>query len=601
MIMTESNGASPSPKPSKSEAIKEASGYLRHWVAEDLANDLTHFSEEAAAVLKFSGTYQQDDRDLRMRLKREKKEKAFQLMVRVRIIGGRLTADQYLSCDELAREVGNGTLRITTRQELQLHGVLKRDLAVTIQHINEQLLSTLAACGDVERNVLACSAPIKDRVHEEMNEDARIWAAHAAPRSTAYCDVWLNGEKFASLPEAGPPLLSQPGDDPVEPILGKAYLPRKFKTAFAFPDDNCTDIHANDLGYLAIVEGERIVGYNVLVGGGMGTTPSAEKTFPFLAVPLCYVPRDQIREIGEAVIRVFRDFGNRSDRKRARLKYVIHDWGIAAFRAKVEEYLGRRLEDPRPVTVSDVDDHMGWGEQGDGKLFLGIPVQNGRLKDEGSMRLLSGVRAFVEKYRSPVRLTCQQNLILADIDPARKDEVHAWLEEYGIASVEQVSTVRRWSMACPALPTCGLAVTDAERALPSVIDMIEAELARYGLANERLTVRMTGCPNGCARPYNSDIGLVGRAAKLDADGIPGPGSYTILLGGRAIGDRLNTEFKDYVPHDQIAAELGPVFARFAAERENGESFGDFCDRLGMIELGGGVPATAEAEPATADV
>ncbi|MDR3621453.1 MAG: NADPH-dependent assimilatory sulfite reductase hemoprotein subunit [Paludisphaera borealis] len=595
--MTESNGASNTPKPSKAEAIKEASGYLRQWVAEDLGNDLTHFSEEAAAVLKFSGTYQQDDRDVRLKLKREKQEKAYSLMVRVRIVGGRLTADQYLACDELAREVGNGTLRITTRQELQLHGVLKRDLAVTIRHINEQLLSTLAACGDVERNVLACSAPIKDRVHEEMIEDARVWAAHAAPRSTAYCDIWLDGEKYASLPDAGPPLLSQPGDDPVEPILGKAYLPRKFKTAFAFPDDNCTDIHANDLGYLAIVEDGRIVGYNVLVGGGMGTTPSADKTFPFLAVPLCYVPRDQIRQIGEAVIRVFRDFGNRSDRKRARLKYVISDWGIEAFRAKVEEYIGRRLDDPLPVTVTDVDDHMGWSEQGDGKLFLGIPVENGRIKDEGSLRLFSGLRAFVEKYKTPVRLTCQQKLILADLEPAWRDEINSWLEEYGIASVEKISNARRWSMACPALPTCGLAVTDAERALPSVIDQLEAELARQGLEGERLTVRMTGCPNGCARPYNSDIGLVGRSAKLGPDGVPGPGTYTILLGGRAIGDRLNVEFKDYVPHDQIVAELSPVFARFVADRIGGETFGDFCDRVGVAELGG-VPAIAEAEAAT---
>ncbi len=589
--MTESNGVSHSPKPSKSEAIKEASGYLSQWVPEELANDLTHFGEEAAAVLKFSGTYQQDDRDTRMTRKREKKEKDYQLMVRVRVVGGRVTADQYLAVDELAREVGNGAFRITTRQEFQLHGVLKRDLAVTIQHINEQLLSTMAACGDVERNVLACSAPIKDRVHEEMNEDARLWAAHAAPRSTGYCDIWLNGEKYPCLPEAGPPLLPQPGDDPVEPILGKGYLPRKFKTAFAFPDDNCVDVHSNDLGLLAIVEDGRIVGYNVLVGGGMGTTPSAAATFPFLAVPLGYVPRDQFRQIGEAVIRVFRDFGNRSDRKRARLKYVISDWGIEAFRAKVEEYLGHPLADPLPVVVTEVDDHMGWHEQGDGKLFLGIPIENGRIKDEGAMRLMTGLRTLVEKYRTPVRLTCQQKLMLADVEPAWRDEINALLEEYGIARVERVSNVRRWSMACPALPTCGLAVTDAERALPAVVDQLEAELARHGLEGERLTVRMTGCPNGCARPYNSDVGLVGRSAKLDENGVPGPGTYTILLGGRAIGDRLNTEFKDYVPHDQIVHELSPVFARFAAERIGGESFGDFCDRVGVAELAG-VPETA---------
>ena len=289
-------------------------------------------------------------------------------------------------------------------------------------------------------------------------------------------------------------------DDPVEPILGKAYLPRKFKTAFAFPDDNCTDIHANDLGYLAIVEGGRIVGYNVLVGGGLGTTPSAQKTFPFLAVPLCYVDRSQVLEIGEAVLKVFRDFGNRSDRKRARLKYIIHDWGLPAFRAKIEEYLGRPLTDPKPVAVTDVDDHMGWHEQGDGKWFLGIPVENGRIKDEGTFRLFTGLRAFFERYHVPARLTCQQSILLADLEPAWRTEINAWLEEYGIASVERISTVRRWAMACPALPTCGLAVTEAERALPSILDELESELSRLGLArgtpdraDDRLPQRL--CPS----------------------------------------------------------------------------------------------------------
>ena len=290
--MTEPNGASNTPKPSKAEAIKEASGYLKQFVAQEAVNDMGHFSEDAAAVLKFHGTYQQDDRDLRTKLKREKKDKAYQLMVRVRIVGGRLTAEQYLACDDLAQNVGNDTLRITTRQEFQFHGVLKEDLAVTIRHINEHLMSTLAACGDVERNVLACPAPIKDRVHDEMNADALAWASHAAPRSTSYCDIWLNGEKFESLPPSGPPLLSQPGDDPVEPILGKAYLPRKFKTAFAFPDDNCTDIHANDLGYLAIVEDGRIIGYNVLVGGGLGTTPSPEDVPIFERSPVLRPSRE---------------------------------------------------------------------------------------------------------------------------------------------------------------------------------------------------------------------------------------------------------------------------------------------------------------------
>jgi sulfite reductase (ferredoxin) len=396
--------------------------------------------------------------------------------------------------------------------------------------------------------------------------------------------MWLDGEKIETLPPAGPALVPTAADDPVEPLYGKAYLPRKFKTAFALPADNCTDIHANDLGFLAIVDQGRLVGYNVLVGGGLGTTPSAQKTFPYLAKPLCYVGRDEVHKIGEAVLKVYRDFGNRSDRKRARLKYIIHDWGLPAFRVKIEEYLGSPVLDPRPVQVSDVDDHMGWHAQGDGKLFLGIPVDNGRIKDEGSYRLASGLRAFFEKYGTPARLTCQQSILLGDISPADRRTVETWLAEYGIATVEQVSTVRRWSMACPALPTCGLAVTEAERAMPGILDRLEVELDHLGLADERITVRMTGCPNGCARPYNCDIGLVGRSAHLNPDGTPGPGTYTIFLGGRFTGDRLNTEFKDYVPYAQVVDELIPVLRRFKAERADGESFGDFCDRLGIDEL-----------------
>ncbi|MFO0951074.1 MAG: NADPH-dependent assimilatory sulfite reductase hemoprotein subunit [Isosphaeraceae bacterium] len=576
-------------KPSKVETVKHASQYLKLVLQEDMSNGQNHISEDAASILKFHGSYQQDDRDHRTQLKREGKEKAYQFMVRVRMPGGKLaTADQYLACARLAETVGNGTLRITTRQEFQLHGVVKDELKPTIRKINEILLSTLAACGDVERNVLCCPAPSVDAVHQELQADANRWASHAAPRSSSYWDIWLDGEKIDNplLPPAGPALVPTAGDDAVEPLYGKAYLPRKFKSAFAFPDDNCTDVHANDLGFLAVVEGGRIVGYNVLVGGGLGTTPSAQKTFPFLAVPLGYVDRADFLAVGEAVLKVHRDFGNRSDRKRARLKYIIHDWGLPAFRAKVEEYLGRPLADARPIAVSAVDDHMGWREQGDGKFYLGIPVENGRIKDEGTLRLFSGLKAFFEKYGTPARLTCQQKILLCDLDPSWKPEIEKWLQEYGIASVEQVSTVRRWSMACVAFPTCGLAVTEAERALPSVLDQVEQHLERLGLSDERFTVRMTGCPNGCARPYNADVGLVGRSATRLEDGSPGPGTYTIFLGGSTNGERLNVEYKDYVPFDRVADELAAVLARFKEERTPGEPFGDFCHRVGVESLRG---------------
>ena len=382
------------PKPSKVEAIKLASEYLKTFVADELNNGSTHFTEDAATVLKFHGSYQQDDRDVRKQLKREGKEQAHQFMVRVRIVGGKLNAAQFLACDHLAQTIGNGSLRITTRQEFQLHGVLKHDLQTTIRQINEALLSTLAACGDVERNVLCCPAPLYDSIRDDLNADALAWAAHCAPRSSAYWEIWLDGEKIESLPPDASIEVPTPGDDPVEPIYGKTYLPRKFKTAFALPEDNCTDIHANDLGFLGVVVDGRLAGYNVLAGGGLGTTPSAQKTFPFLAQPLCYVDRGDVKKIGEAVLKVFRDFGNRSDRKRARLKYIIHDWGMPAFRAKVEEYLGHSLADPKPIKVTGVDDHLGWHPQGNGKLFLGIPVENGRIKDDGDFRLASGLRAF---------------------------------------------------------------------------------------------------------------------------------------------------------------------------------------------------------------
>ncbi len=591
--MTMEPKAPAAPKPSKVEAIKIASRYLKVHMADEAFNGLSHFTEDAATVLKFHGSYQQDDRDHRTLLKREGKEKAYSMMVRVRMPGGKCTPEQYLAIDELARTVGNGTIRITTRQEFQLHGIPKADLGAMIRKINEILLSTLAACGDVERNVLTCPAPIVDGVRGAMQDDADAFVSHFAPRTSGYYDVWLDGEKLDNplLPTPGPIRVPTAGDDEVEPIYGKAYLPRKFKTAFALPEDNCTDVLTNDLGYLAVVEEGELVGYNVLVGGGLGTTPSAGKTFPFLALEMAYVDRADLLAVGEAVIKVYRDFGNRSDRKRARIKYLIFDWGMPAFRAKVEEYLGRALADPRPIAVTGVDDHLGWHEQGDGRLFLGLPVENGRIKDEGDFRLLACLRAFFARYRTPARMTCQQSILLADLDPAWRPEIEAMLEEHGVAQVERYSTVRRWSMACPAMPTCGLAVTEAERALPSIMDQLEIALTTLGLESDRFTVRMTGCPNGCARPYNADIGLVGRSATRNDDGTPGPGTYTVFLGGRALGDRLNVEFKDYVPFDKVVPELVPVFARYKAERSDGETFGDFCHRVGVESLAG------EASPA----
>jgi sulfite reductase (ferredoxin) len=581
-------------KLSKVEGLKLASDYLRGQILSDLTAPGGSISEESSTLLKFHGSYQQDDRDTRATRRGAGLEKDFQFMVRVRMPGGKCTARQYLACDSLSQSVGNRTLRITTRQEFQLYGVLKQDLKSTIRTVNEVLLSTLAACGDVERNVLSCPAPLSDGIRSELQQDCDAFTAHFAPRSSSYWEIWLDGEKVENplLPAQGPSLVKTAGDDAVETIYGKTYMPRKFKTAFALPNDNCTDVYANDLGFLAVENQGRLVGYNVLVGGGLGTTPSATKTFPALGQPLAFIQRADLLRVGEAIIKVTRDFGDRADRKRARLKYLLYDWGMARFRAKVEEYLGNTLRAPEAFTVAQVHDHMGWHEQGDGRLWLGLPVDCGRIQDQGSMRLLSGLRSFFERFGTPARMTCQQSILLIDLNPEWKAEIESWLEKYGIATLHSISTVRRWSMACPALPTCGLAVTEAERALPNVLSRLESLLIELNLEHERFTLRMTGCPNGCARPYNADIGLVGRSAAKPGEAEIHAGTYTIFLGGSTLGHQLNILYKDYVPYASIVDELRPVLTRFREERLPGEGLGEFCRRAGVVD------ATAESTSST---
>ena len=582
-------------KPSKVEGIKIASEYLRGSLLEEAVNGLDHFTDDAGVLLKFHGSYQQDDRDLRTPRKKEGLDKAFSMMVRVRIPGGRFTAEQYRVLDDLAVKLGDGAMRVTTRQEIQYHGVPKTNMKAVVATLNKALLSTLAACGDVERNVLGCPAPENDIRHQTMREDLLSFAAHFAPRTKSYWDIWLDGERVNDFfPEdLSTKFVDTPGDTAEEPIYGQAYMPRKFKTAFAFADDNCTDVLANDLGFVAVEKGGEIVGWDVYVGGGMGTTPSSKRTFPALAVPLCYASRADLLKVSEAVLKVYRDFGDRSDRKRARLKYVIADWGIDAFRAKVEEYLGHAVEPYSKTPITDVDDHLGWRPQGDGKWYLGIPIENGRIKNAGSLNLKKGLREIVDRFGLGGAFTCQQSILFSDIEAADKAAIEAVLAEHGIARVEQVSNVRRWSMACPAMPTCGLAVTESERALPGLMDRLEKTLERLGLENESFTVRMTGCPNGCARPYNCDIGLVGRSAGRAEGGVSVPGTYTVFLGGRLIGDRLNRIYKDYVPFDKIEEELEPIFVRFRDERTPGESFGEFCHRVEIAagEVAGGVESS----------
>ncbi|MCA9086513.1 MAG: NADPH-dependent assimilatory sulfite reductase hemoprotein subunit [Planctomycetaceae bacterium] len=555
---------------SKVEQLKLDSRQLRGTIAEELQNDNPAFSDESANLLKHHGSYMQDDRDVRKQKNEDgtKKDKEYSCMVRSRIPGGRVTAAQFIAELDLCDRLANGTVRITSRQGFQLHGVLKSNLRETIRAINESKLTTLAACGDVNRNVMCCPAPYKNNpVHTELQQLSQQLAEHFRPKTTAYYEIWLTDE-------AGEKTNVTEFQPVEEPIYGERYLPRKFKMAIAEPSDNCVDVYTQDLGLLAVVEGDRIVGYNVLVGGGMGRTPSAEKTFPRLAEKMAFVTPDQVIAVAEAVVKVQRDFGNRDDRKRARLKYLVHDWGMPKFKAKVEEYYGATLSEPHDSDVTGVDDHIGWHEQGDGKLFLGINIENGRIKDEGDLRIKSGLRAILTKYGMNTRLTALQSVILCDIDPADRPAIDAMLTEYGMKSADELSLIRRYSIACPAFPTCGLSITESERALPGVIDDLDVEIARLGLQSEKIAIHMTGCPNGCARPYTPDIGLVGKAV----------GKYTVFLGGNVEGTRLGFIFRDSVPLEELVPTLVPLLTSFKTEHQGSESFGDYCHRLGVEGL-----------------
>ncbi|MBL9094863.1 MAG: NADPH-dependent assimilatory sulfite reductase hemoprotein subunit [Planctomycetaceae bacterium] len=561
------------------EEAKITGRYLRGDIGPELVDGNDFFGKTSELLLKAHGTYQQDDRDARAAARASgggKGEKAFIFMVRTRVPGGKLTWQQMLAELDICDELGNSTLRITTRQGLQHHGIPKRSLKETIKRINDTKLTTLAACGDVNRNVMCCPAPHHfDPVHEQLQALTDALAEHFKPKTKAYYEIWLRdtctGEQTCL--QGDQDTASTAGDD-VEPIYGPTYLPRKFKMAVGLPGDNCVDLYANDLGFMAICENFNVVGYNLVVGGGFGVTPSAKKTFPAVAKRLCYVTADQVVAVAEAIVKVQRDFGNRADRKQARLKYLLHDRGLDWFKAKVEEYYGAPLPEPHPEDVWGFDDHLGWHEQGDGRWFYGLNVENGRLKDEGDFRIKTALRVICNRLQPSLRLTSHQSILFCDIAADDRGTLEDILREHGVKLSHEISTVRRWSMACVAWPTCGLSITEAERALPGIIDQFERELAKIGLHREAFTVRMTGCPNGCARPYNSDIGLVGKSA----------GKYTILVGGRLLGDRLNFIFRDSIPEADVVPTIMPLFHYFKHERSADETFGDFCHRKGAEDL-----------------
>jgi sulfite reductase (ferredoxin) len=475
-----------------------------------------------------------------------------------------LTAEQYLVEDDLSERYANGTLRITTRQGFQLHGILKGDLRATLRSINECLQSTLAACGDVNRNVMACPAPTASRAQARVQEIAHQIALHLAPRSQAYHEIWIDGEKVETVETP----------EEVEPIYGTTYLPRKFKIGIAFPGDNCVDIYTQDIGLVPYLEGDELAGFTVLIGGGMGMTHGKKETFPRLGTPLCDVSAAQVLSVVEAIVTVQRDYGDRQNRKHARMKYVVEEQGVAWFRAEVERRLGCTLRDPRPIHLHDVEDHLGWHQQGNGRWFLGLHVENGRIKDTATQRLRAGLRHAIELFRPGIRLTGQQNILLTDLADAQREPLETLLHEYGISTDPRAAGAYRFAMACPSLPTCGLALAEAERALPGVMQQIEVDLAALGLAGEPLSVRMTGCPNGCARPYMGDIGIVGRTKDI----------YHIYVGGDWANTRMNTLYAPSVHLRDLATTLYPLFALWRDDRLPRETFGDFCHRIGVEQL-----------------
>lgn len=559
-----------SAKLSPVEHQKAVSNYLRGTLAAELADtSLDHFNDLNKGLLKFHGSYQQEDRDARKNRDKTGVARSYIFMIRLKLPGGQLTADQYLAMDDICGRYANGTLRITTRQSFQLHGVLKANLKATMAAINEALLTTLGACGDITRNVICCSAPLPDAARAMMREHCQQVAQALTPQAArrAYHEIWLNGKPFTA----------ECADE--EPLYGKTYLPRKFKVAFALPHDNCTDLLAQCLGFLVVTDNGqphgRPIGYDLYCGGGQGQTNSRADTAPLLAQAIGFIEPDEVTEAAQAIARLYRDHGNRADRKRARLKYVVHDWGVDKFREVFyRDYFPYPYRPPRGLPISGVDLHHGWHGMGDGRWFLGLSVENGRIKDEGTLRLRSGIRAIVSRFRCDVRLTTQQDILLCGFHTNDRPVVENLLAEYGIPKPESLSLVQRWSMACPAIPTCGLAITESERALPHVIDQLEMVLQELGLQDEPISVRMTGCPNGCARPYQSDIGLVGRSGN----------KYTIYVGGDRLGRRLNQELMDLVPVDQIVPRLVPLLRLYKQQRNPGESFGEFCTRLGPAVL-----------------
>ncbi|GIP23747.1 assimilatory sulfite reductase (NADPH) hemoprotein subunit [Paenibacillus sp. J22TS3] len=562
--MSENNLLSKNSAPhSDVEDIKRRSNYLRGSLVETLLDPITgSIPEDDNRLMKHHGSYMQDDRDLRNERAKQKLEPAYQFMLRVRAAGGVVTPEQWLMMDRVAHKYANGTIRLTTRQSFQLHGVLKWNLKNTIREVNDAMLSTLAACGDVNRNVMCNPNPYQSEIHSEVYEWASKVSAHLDPRSRAYHEIWLDGEKIVDSREG----VEQ------EPIYGPVYLPRKFKIGIAVPPSNDVDVFSQDLGLIAITENGRLKGFNVSVGGGMGMTHGDPKTYPQVSKVIGFCTPEQLIEVAEKTVTIQRDYGDRSVRKHARFKYTIDDRGLDWFVNELTLRLGWKLEEARPFQFDHNGDRYGWVKGSNGKWHFTLFIQNGRVKDEEGYPLMTGLREIAKVHTGDFRLTPNQNLIIANVSTQKKKKIESMIQQFNLTDGKHYSALRRNSMACVALPTCGLAMAESERYLPSLMDKIEPMLSQHGLQDEEIVIRMTGCPNGCARPALAELAFIGKA----------PGRYNMYLGGGFSGNRLNKLFKENINEAEILESLEPILAQYAKDRHPGEHFGDYVIRVGIV-------------------
>jgi sulfite reductase (NADPH) hemoprotein beta-component len=552
--------------PSDVEEIKLHSRYLRGTLTESLKDPITgSIPEEDNRLMKFHGSYMQDDRDLRNEREKQRLEPAYQFMIRVRAAGGVLTPEQWLKMDELAHQYANGTIRLTTRQAIQFHGILKWNLQRTIKEINDALLTTIAACGDVNRNVMCNPNPYQSEVHAEVLEWAQRISDHLTPRTKAYHEIFLDGEKIYD---------SRSEDVEEEPIYGPVYLPRKFKIGIAVPPNNDVDVFSQDIGLIAIVEDGKLQGFNIAVGGGMGMTYGDTQTYPQLARVIGFCKPEQVVDAAEKIVTIQRDFGNRSVRKYARFKYTIdRRGGVEWFLEELHKRLAWKLEEARPFHFEHNGDRYGWIKGSNGRWHLTLFIENGRIKDWDDYQLMTGLREIAKIHTGDFRLSPNQNLVIGNITSQKKKKIEEIVERYKLATGERHTALRRNAMACVALPTCGLAMAEAERYMPSLLSKLETILEEAGLRDEEIVIRMTGCPNGCARPYLGEIAFTGKA----------PGRYNLYLGASFTGDRLNQMYRENITEQEILDTLKPIIQQYAKEREEGEHFGDFVVRQGYVK------------------